>query len=137
MVTCRESKEAQSSWAPRGTLIGQSACCGRGEPDSSTHEREKPGGASGLHLGTRVSSSGGAAPPGSDAVGSLGVGTPTGGSAVGVSNGVLPLEVGAMGSLLATSNILRLTRSQLSITEVRYLWSSCTALQSIPGGILE
>ena len=30
MVTCRDSKEAQSSWAPRGMLMGQSTCSGGG-----------------------------------------------------------------------------------------------------------
>ena len=55
--------------APRGMLMGQSTCSGGAEQDSSTHEREKPGGASGLHLGTRASSSGDAASSGFDAVG--------------------------------------------------------------------
>ena len=63
--------------------------------------------------------------------------TLTSGSTLGIGNGALPLEVGTMESLLATSNISRLTRLPLSSTEARYLWSSYTALQSIPMGILE
>ena len=137
IVTCRDSKEAQSSWASRGRLMGQSACSGGVEPDSSTHKRAKPGGASGLHLGARASSSDGAASSGSDAVNSLGAGALTGGSTLVVSDGALPLEAGATGSLIVTSYISRSTRLPLSIMEVRHLWSSCIALQSIPRGILE
>ena len=74
MVTMQGLKGDKSSWAARGTLMGQSTCSGGGDPDSSAHKRKKPGGASSLHLGTRVSSSSGAASSGSDAVGSLGMG---------------------------------------------------------------
>ena len=135
MVTCMDPKEAKSIWAPGGTLMGQSACSGGGESDSSAHEMEAPGGD--LCLGIRASSPGGAAFSGSNAVSSLGVVTPNGGSALCISDGVLPLEVGAKGSLSATFNILRLTRLSLSITEVRHSQSSCMALQSIPRGIQE
>ena len=89
-------------------------------------------GPSGLCPGTRMSSSGGF-----DAVGSLGAVTPTSVSALGIGNGGLPLEVGATGSVLATSNILKLTRLPLLITEARHLWSLCNAPQSIPRGIPE
>ena len=54
---------------------------------------------------TRASSSGGAFSSGSDVVGSLEAVTLTGGATLGISNGALLLEVEAMGSLLATSNI--------------------------------
>ena len=86
-------KEAKSRWVPRGMLMSQSASSG-GELDLSTHKRKKPWGTGGLHLGTRASSSGGATPSGSDVVGSLGAGKPTGGSALGISNGSPPLEAG-------------------------------------------
>ena len=68
IVTCMDPKEAKSSWAPRGTLIGQFACSGGGESDSSAHKREKPGEGGGLHLGTRANSSCGVASPGSEAL---------------------------------------------------------------------
>ena len=125
-------QQSNSSRAPGGMLMDQSAFSGGGESDSSTHEREKPGVAGGLCLDTRASSSGGAASSGSDVVGSPGVVTPTSGSTLGIDNNALSLEVGAIGSFLATSNIWRSSRSPLSIMEVRYLWSSCTAPQSIP-----
>ena len=137
MVTCIDAKETKSSWAPRGTLMGQSTLYSGDESDSSAHERGMPGGAGGLCLGTRASSSGGVASSGSDAVNSLGTVTPTGGSALGISNGTVPLEVGATGSLSATSNISRSIWSPSSNTEVGHLWRSCTALQNIPGGIAE
>ena len=62
MVTCMEPKEAKSSWAPRGLLMGQSACSSGVESNSSAHKREKLGSASRLHLGTGASSSGGVWP---------------------------------------------------------------------------
>ena len=40
MVTCIDPKEANSSWAARGMLMGQSSCSSGGEPDSSTHKQE-------------------------------------------------------------------------------------------------
>ena len=87
-----------------------------GEPDSCTHKRVNPGGGSGLHLGTRVTSSSGAASSGSKVAGLLGVGPLLSGSTLGVGNGAFPLEAGATVSFLATSNILRSTWSPLSIT---------------------
>ena len=113
-----DPKEAKSSWAPRGMFMGQSTCSSGVELDLSAHERKTPGGTSGLCLGKRVSCSGGVVSSGSDVVGSLGVVTLTDGSTLGIGNGTLPLEVGAMGTLSATSNILRSTRLPLSITEV-------------------
>ena len=85
--------------------MGQSACFSGSESDSSAHGREKPGDGGGLSLGTRASSSSGAASYGSDVLGSLGTVTLTGGSALGISNSALPSEVGATGSLSATSSI--------------------------------
>ena len=137
MVTCRDPKEAQSSWAVMGMLMGQSACSSGGKPDLSTHKGEKPGDAKGLCFGTRANSSGCAVSSGSDAVSSLGAGTLTSGSALGVGDGALPSEVGATGSLLATSNISRLISSPLSITEVKHPQIYCIALQSIPRGVPE
>ena len=117
--------------------MGQSACSCRDELDSSAHWREKPGGGGGLHLGTRMSFSGGVAFSGSDVLSSLRAFTPTGGSALGIGDSALLSEAGTMGSFSATSNILRSSMSPLQITEARHLWSSCTALQSTPGDILE
>ena len=101
MVTCRDSKEAKSSWAPRGTLLGQSACSGGGELVSSTHKRVKLGGISGLLLGVRAKSSGCVASSGSNAVGSSG-------------NKALSSGAGVIGSFIATSNMLRFNRSPIS-----------------------
>ena len=58
-------------------------------------------GASGLHLGTRVSPSGSAACSGSDVLGSLGTVTQTSGFALGIGNGALPSEAGATESFAA------------------------------------
>ena len=85
-----DPKKAKSSWAPQVMFMGQSAHSGGGESDLSAHGREKPGGGSGLHLGTRVSSSGGVASSGSSALGSLGAVTLTSGSALSIGNGALP-----------------------------------------------
>ena len=68
-----------------------------GVSEPSAHEGKKPGGAGGLCLGIRTNSSGGAASSGSDAVGSLEAVTLTGGSTLGISDGALPLKVGAIG----------------------------------------
>ena len=73
IVTCMDPKEAKSCWNPRGMLMHQSACSSGVESDPSALGREKPGGGSGLCLGTRASSSGGAASSGSEALGTLGV----------------------------------------------------------------
>ena len=53
-----DPKERRSSWDPKAMLIGQSAFSRRGGSDLSSHERVNAGGGCGLHLGTRVSSSG-------------------------------------------------------------------------------
>ena len=90
--------------------MGQPVCSGGGESDLSDDRREKPGGGSGLHLGTRMSSSGGVASSGSNVLNSLGPVTLTGWSALGISYGALPSEVGAMGSFSATSSISRSSR---------------------------
>ena len=96
--------------------MGQSACSGGGESDSSAHETENPGGGSGLHLGTRVSSSGGVAPSGSStltSVHSLGALPPSSSLwSTYVSEGyfhtlktkvLLPHEEGGMGSEVYTT----------------------------------
>ena len=94
MVTCRDPKEEKSSWASRGMVMGQSACSGGDEPDSSAHKMEKPGVLVVFILAQWRSSSGGAASSGPGAVGSLGLDTPTGGSTLGITNGAASLEVG-------------------------------------------
>ena len=136
-VTHMDSKEAKSNWAPWDMCMGQPAYSSGGKSDSSAHKREKLWGGSGLYLGTRVSSSGCAASPGSQVLGSLGVVTLIGGSALGISDNALPSEAGAIGSFSTTSSIPRSSRLPLWITKARHPHSSCTALQSTPGGIPE
>ena len=53
-----DPKEVKSSQAPRGMLGDQLTCSGGDESDSLAHEREKPGGGGGLHLGMSASTSG-------------------------------------------------------------------------------
>ena len=57
----------------------------------------KTGGSSGLHLGTRASSSGGAACSGSNLLCSLGAVTLTSGSALSIGSSAVPSEAGARG----------------------------------------
>ena len=120
MITCQDSREAKSSWAPRGMLEGQSACSEGGELDSTAHKRVKPRGAGGLFLGTRANCSGCAAFSGSDAVSSLGMGTLTGPSG---NKKVLSSGARVIGSFNATSSMLRFNRSPCSSRG----WASCGA----------
>ena len=90
IVTCMDSKEVISSWAPGSMLMADS------DSDSIAHEREKPGRCSGLN-----------------ALSPLGAVTLTTGSALGISDGTLHAEAGVTWSFSATSNILRSTRSPL------------------------
>ena len=105
-----DPKEATSSRHTQGMFVGQSACSSGGELDSSAHRREKPGDGSDLHLGTRMSFSGGVASSGFDALSSLRAVTPTGGSTLGIGDSALPSEAGATGSFSATSSISRSSR---------------------------
>ena len=118
MVTCRYSKEAKFSWAPRGTLMGQSTCSRGGDLDSSACEKVNPGGR-GLLIDTRVKSSHCAASSGFEVVSSLGVGTLTGSS----SKETLSAGAGVTGFFIITSNMSKFNRSSLS----RRGWGSCRA----------
>ena len=66
-----------------------------------------------------------------------GVGTPISPSALGLGDGAFSAGAGVMGSFLTMSNMSRSSRSLLSSRVVRHLQSSCTAPQSMPGGIPE
>ena len=124
MVTWRDLKEAKSSWAPRGILMGQSTSSWWGEPDSSAHKRVNPRGAGGLLLGTRANSSGCLACSDYEAVGLLGMSTLINSSALGCSDKALSASAGVMESFLDTSNMSRSNRSPLSSRGARH----CAAL---------
>ena len=96
IVTCMDPKEVKSLGIPG---VHSWACLPALVEVSQTHmpKQGKSQGGSGLHLGTRVSSSGGAASSGSDVFRSLGVVTPTVASTLGISNSALSLEEGAQG----------------------------------------
>ena len=104
MVTCRESREAKSSWAPRSMFMGQSTSSRGNGPDSSANERVNPGGVGGHLLGTRINSSGCVASSGSKVVGSLGVSTPIGSSDLCLGNEALSAGAGIMRSFLTMSH---------------------------------
>ena len=94
--------------------MGQSASFRGSRLDSTAHERVNLRGASGLHLSTRANTSGCAASFSSEAVCSLGAGTLTGSSTLGLGDEALSVGAEVMGSFLTTSNMLRSSRSPLS-----------------------
>ena len=98
-------------------------------------QRSKPRGWQWPLLSTRASSSGDTAPSCWDVSGGLGAGALVGSSTLGIGDGALPKEVGAMGPLLAPSSISvsMLKCLPSSTTRPKHLQSSCTAPQNTFG----
>ena len=104
-------------------------------PDSSTHKRVNPGGASSLLLGTRANSYGCAGSSGSKVVGLLGAGTLIGSSTIGLSDEALSAGAGVTGSFLSMSDKSRSSRSPLSSMGGNMLRSSRSPLSCRGQGI--
>ena len=142
MVTCRDSKEAKSSWAPKGMLVWASLpVLKSGELDTFVHpwmgkprkcQQSSPWhpGTSSLWLCSLLWLWGSWLTRGgyTDQFFQPQVSVQWGPFCRCQSHGVLPHYM---------SNMLRSSRSPFSCRVLRQLQSSCTALQSIPGGIPE
>ena len=120
MVTCSVSMACEVQQSSMDIASGIYLSSRGGILGSSMPRGTNPGGGSSSCLGMRTSSSGETTPSSLEVGGGLGAGALVGSSTLGIGEGALFKDMGAMGSFLAVSNI--------SISILKRLSSSTLAL---------